>query len=394
MLESEVHNREVDPQGALTPRGSRPAGDCASRGQTGTYTRPVTGHQLGEPARLPGDRRPHCQAGRDPLDWPTRVPAPAMVGMALVKSLYCCPTWSRSHDWSTTTRASEPCSGALRASEPAIASRRSSVSTRGVWRIAWKPYSNRCAARCPGWARTSRSTGAIPAYGNGQRFVSKGGKLRERFSDPDASRGHRSSISTRRGGGYYGYKVHAAVCTTTGFPLAWEFRQREDSEIPSLDRLLDTITARGFAPEYATRQGLRRTIDLRSVRDTRYPADRPDAKEHPRRQPEQAPSCEHGVWKFAGADAKRGATKWRCPTAERKAASVWVKANRVHPLVHARLSAVQGALPPARSGRARVRTLEARMVPAAAARASDRTCATPRRSVDPRTARDRGSTTR
>ena len=54
----------------------------------------------------------------------------------------------------------------------------------------------------------------LPAYGNGQRYVKRGGELRKRFADPDASWGHRSSISTRSGGGYYGYKIHAAVCTT------------------------------------------------------------------------------------------------------------------------------------------------------------------------------------
>ena len=45
------------------------------------------------------------------------------------------------------------------------------------------------------------------------------------------------------------------------------------------------------------------------------------------------PRCEHGEWKFAGADKKRGATKWRCPTGECKPASVWVKADRLHPLI-------------------------------------------------------------
>jgi hypothetical protein len=28
------------------------------------------------------------------------------------------------------------------------------------------------------------------------------------------------------------------------------------------------------------------------------------------------PTCEHGEWTFAGADFKRKATKWRCPTGE------------------------------------------------------------------------------
>ena len=41
----------------------------------------------------------------------------------------------------------------------------------------------------------------MPAYANGQRFVSKNGPERQRFSDPDASWGHRSAVSTRKGGG-------------------------------------------------------------------------------------------------------------------------------------------------------------------------------------------------
>jgi len=45
------------------------------------------------------------------------------------------------------------------------------------------------------------------------------------------------------------------------------------------------------------------------------------------------PECEHGTWKFWGADPKRKATKWRCPTGECSPASRWVKADRLHPLV-------------------------------------------------------------
>jgi hypothetical protein len=61
----------------------------------------------------------------------------------------------------------------------------------------------------------------LPAYANGQRFVSKGGRERERFSDPDASWGHRSAVSTRKGGGFYGYKIDMATCSRTGLPVAW-----------------------------------------------------------------------------------------------------------------------------------------------------------------------------
>jgi transposase len=45
------------------------------------------------------------------------------------------------------------------------------------------------------------------------------------------------------------------------------------------------------------------------------------------------PTCDHSEWTFAGADAKRRATKWRCPTGECAPASVWIKASRLHPLI-------------------------------------------------------------
>ncbi len=45
------------------------------------------------------------------------------------------------------------------------------------------------------------------------------------------------------------------------------------------------------------------------------------------------PECQHGVWTFAGADRKRNATKWRCPTGECAPASTWIKADRLHPLI-------------------------------------------------------------
>jgi hypothetical protein len=52
-----------------------------------------------------------------------------------------------------------------------------------------------------------------------------------------------------------------------------------------------------------------------------------------KRGEDRAPTCEHGEWRFAGSDAKRGASKWRCPTGECKPASIWIKADRLHPLI-------------------------------------------------------------
>ena len=91
----------------------------------------------------------------------------------------------------------------------------------------------------------------IAAYANGQRFLSHGGPERERFSDPDASWGHRSAISTRKGGGFYGYKIHAAVCANTGLPLAWRVETARRHEALYVAPLLDALHARGFRPEVA-----------------------------------------------------------------------------------------------------------------------------------------------
>jgi hypothetical protein len=46
-----------------------------------------------------------------------------------------------------------------------------------------------------------------------------------------------------------------------------------------------------------------------------------------------APTCEHGEWRFAGSDAKRGAAKWRCPTGECQPAWRCIKASRLRPLI-------------------------------------------------------------
>jgi Transposase DDE domain len=91
----------------------------------------------------------------------------------------------------------------------------------------------------------------LTAYANGQRFLSKNGPERERFSDPDASWGNRSAVSTRKGGGFYGYRVHAAVCARTGLPLAAIVRSAREHESLFVAALLDTLRRRGFVPETA-----------------------------------------------------------------------------------------------------------------------------------------------
>ena len=80
---------------------------------------------------------------------------------------------------------------------------------------------------------------------NGQRYLSNGGPEREIFSDPDASWGHRSAVSTRKGGGFYGYRLHAAVCVATDLPVAWTVETARDHETRFAAPLLDTAKRRG-----------------------------------------------------------------------------------------------------------------------------------------------------
>src|SRR5207253_5567511 len=89
----------------------------------------------------------------------------------------------------------------------------------------------------------------MPAYANGQRFLYNGGPERQVYSDPDASWGHRSAVSTRKGGGFYGYRIHAAVCAVTGLPLAWQVETARSHESNYVAPLLDSVRVRGFAPE-------------------------------------------------------------------------------------------------------------------------------------------------
>ncbi len=266
-------------------------------------------------------------------------PLRALVGMTLVKSLYAIPTWTR-----TVTLVRE---------HPTLAS---VIAPDGQVPTHWACYRflaklrehrdplDECIAsvvaalkkRNPvlGWD-VSIDASDMPAYANGQRYVSKGGREREKFSDPDASWGHRSAVSTRKGGGFYGYRLHMAVCSKTDLPLAWRVETGKMNETPTVAPLLDKLHAVGIDPKTcALDKGYdngtvyeacaeREVLPVIALRKT------PAVK----RGEHKPPSCEHGEWRFAGADHKRDACKWRCPTGECKPASVWIKADRLHPLI-------------------------------------------------------------
>ena len=166
-----------------------------------------------------------------------------MVGAALVKAVYALPTWTRTARLIAEHAALRQAIGGA-------------PSQWACYRFAAKLREHGGAlAACidrvlaklrdakPEMGKTVAIDGSdLPAYGNGQRYVKRGGPERKKFSDPDASWGHRSSISTRSGGGYYGYKVHCAVDTATGLPVAWTVRTAKDSELPEVPLLLAGVS--------------------------------------------------------------------------------------------------------------------------------------------------------
>jgi transposase, IS5 family len=175
----------------------------------------------------------------------------------------------------------------------------------------------------------------MPAYANGQKYLYKGGPERKTYSDPDASWGHRSAVSTRAAGSFYGYKLHQAVDTETGLPLAWRVETAKDAESSFAVPLLESVRQRGFRAEVAVmdmgydlgpvyegfeQRGCHPIIPLRETPAVKA------GKHHP-------PTCEHGEWTFAGSDAKRQAAKWRCPSGACAPASRWIDASRLHTLI-------------------------------------------------------------
>jgi len=157
-----------------------------------------------------------------------------MVGMALAKSMYALPTWAK-----LVRLVSEHA-----ALQVALGCEGHVPSQWACYRFARKLRENgdaldACVSRViaelhkrlPDYGRDiAIDASDMPAYANGQRYLYNHGPERERFSDPDASWGHRSAVSTRRGGGFYGFKLQAAVCTKTGLPVAWQVETARANE--------------------------------------------------------------------------------------------------------------------------------------------------------------------
>ena len=118
-------------------------------------------------------------------------PLRAMVGIALAKSLYSIPTWTRTV---ALVREHAALREAIGGDVPSVyAAYRFASKLR-----AYSDLLDACIARVLERLRAERpefgrdlaiDASDLPAYAKGQRYVSKGGRERERFSDPDASWG-------------------------------------------------------------------------------------------------------------------------------------------------------------------------------------------------------------
>jgi Transposase domain (DUF772) len=301
-------------------------------------------------------------------------PLRAMVGMALAKSLYTLPTWTRTvalvreH---TALRAVLGCPDV--ADVPSIhACYRFTAKLR-----RFKPLLDACLDRVtaalheqlPDLGSTVAIDGSdLPAYGNGQRYLYKGGPERRRYADPDASWGHRSAVSTRAAGSFYGSKLHQAVCAATGLPLAWRVETAKAAESLFAVPLLAAVRARGFRAEIAvmdmatttppSTRGSRHAAATRSSPCARPPPSRPAGTCRPPastargRSPGRTPSGRRPSGAAPRASAAREPVGWGEPAAHPDPA--WDR-----PL--------EAALPAARVGRAGERPAQARVGAAAPA---------------------------
>src|SRR2546421_1440645 len=178
----------------------------------------------------------------DALRWTGRkgYGARALVGAALVKSLYGLATWTRT---ASLIEDHPGLQAALGGCPSVWACYRFTTKLRkhsGKLADCLDRIAVSLQAELPGLGGDVAIDGSdMPAFANGQRFVSQHGPERERYSDPDASWGHRSAVSTRNGGGCYGFKLHMAVCTATDLPLAWQVETARRHESLYVAPLLD-----------------------------------------------------------------------------------------------------------------------------------------------------------
>ena len=299
-------------------------------------------------------------------------PVRAMVGLALVKSLYQLPTWTRTVALVRDHAALRDVLGAVPSTDACYRFTVKLAQTRRHARRVHQRRDRSPARRTPGDGPDRRDRRVRPSRLRERpalRLARRGAARAVRR--PGRPWGHRSSISTRSGGGYYGYKVHAAVCTATGLPVAWQVETARDSEMPLVPALLDRWPSAASPRRSPCWTGATTPRRLRDGGEPRHPAGDPAAAD-PRRQgwQAQAPVVRArylDVRRF-GPQARRepmALPDWRMPA--RVGVGQGQPAPHTYPQRH---RSVETSLPPAGRGRARIRQAQERMGHAAASGAA------------------------
>lgn len=286
-----------------------------------------------EIARLTADLEATRWTGRP--GYPIR----SMIGMALAKSIYAISTWTRTV---ALVREHPGLIAALGSGE--------CPSVYACYRFAAKLREHKhLLDACIGAVlvrlhdanpelgeNVAIDASDLPAYANGQRFASKGGRERadSEFSDP-----------TLPGG--TGRPSRRAAAAAAASACIWQLIRRLTCRLPGPSR-----QARRASPRWSRRCSTRWHCSASGPRPARWTratttsasmTSAPSAEcrrcSQCARRPmssaaeSESPHCFHGPRRFAGADYGRRATKWRCPVGQCTPNSVWVKADRLHPLI-------------------------------------------------------------
>jgi hypothetical protein len=269
-------------------------------------------------------------------------PIGAMVGMTLVKSLYVLPTWTRTVALVAEHAALRKAIGGTPSADACYRFTRKLRRHKEVLDSAIAAVIASLHAETPGLGTNIAIDGSdfrlTPTASGSCSTTARSARSSPTPTLPGAT--VRPSPPAK-GGGFYGYKVHAVVDAASGLPLSWIVASARDAEVPVVPALLDKLAGYGIrpsvciadkgydvAPVYAACE----SRDIRPVVPLRETPFVKAGKAAP-------PKCEHGVWTFAGSDAKRHAAKYRCSTGECSPASVWIKADRLHTLIPGRRTA-------------------------------------------------------
>jgi hypothetical protein len=176
----------------------------------------------------------------------------ALMGVALVKSIYGISTWSKTV---ALVHEHEGIQRALGDVPSVYAAYRFAAKL-----VAHKELVDSCVARVlerlrstrPGMGENIAIDGSdLPAHSSVASYTNGEARKPGEYSDPDASWGYRTAVDTKKSKWFYGHKVHLAACSLTGLPLAWKVETASKQEMKHALSLLDQTIKRRFPVQTA-----------------------------------------------------------------------------------------------------------------------------------------------